>query len=169
MIKRKMITIKNDLISLNDEGDNPLFPFLCFLLWPFIENYWMVSASLFSLYPNESCEEIAFLSKIQLFAETLYYQGELSFFESVSKDMSKQALTRFLERQVIERREINDSGLAIIQLAPSYQINIHKLQKLVEGIGAFRRKGKYSKEKDFSVTIQQAVKLISVGVKKAKL
>lgn len=139
-----------------------MFNFLCFLLWPFIENYWMVSASLFALWPDKMVEENDFLTNIQKFASTLYYEGELAFFESISKEMIKSALTRFIERKVIVRQPVN-AKTVIVKLTPQYAKNEEKLIKLVERIGEFRRHGKYSVEEAASQRIVQLARLLAHG------
>jgi len=128
-------------LTLNE--DNHMFKFLCFLLWPFVECYWMVAASLIGLYPNHMTEESELIKTIQKFGETLYYEGELSFYESVSKETTKLALTRFYERSVIVKRVINDKGAAVVHLGDAYAKDEAKLIKFANKIGQFRRKGKY--------------------------
>jgi hypothetical protein len=129
------------VVSLNE--DNHMFKFLCFLLWPFVECYWMVAASLHGLFPNHMVEEAEFIKSIQKFGETLYYEGELNFYESVSKETTKLALTRFYERKVIVKRVINDKGAAIIHLGEAYSRDEAKLLRFSTKIAQFRRKGKY--------------------------
>jgi glycerol-3-phosphate O-acyltransferase len=128
-------------IRIND--DNHMFKFLCFLLWPFVECYWMVAASLQGLFPNQMVEEAEFIKSIQKFGETLYYEGELNFYESVSKETTKLALTRFYERKVIVKRVINDRGAAVVHLGDAYAKDEAKLIKFSNKIAQYRRKGKY--------------------------
>ena len=128
-------------ISLNEE--NHMFKFLCFLLWPFVECYWMVAAALQGLFPHHMVEEAELLKSIQKFGETLYYEGELNFYESVSKETTKLALTRFYERKVIVRRVINDKGSAVVHLGEAYSKDEAKLLKFSNKIALYRRKGKY--------------------------
>jgi len=140
--------------------------FLCFLLWPFIEAYWMVCASLWALFPHYLTEEKTYLTKVTKFGETLYHQGELSFFESISTDMTKMALQRCLEEQIIERKHINDRGIVVLLLTEEYQNDEKKLEGVVEKIGKYRRLGKYSQEGNFSSRIRDLATLITP--KKAK-
>lgn len=128
-------------ISLNEE--NYMFKFLCFLLWPFVECYWMVGAALQGLYPSHIVEEAELIKSIQKFGETLYYEGELNFYESISKETTKLALTRFYERKVIVRRVINDKGAAIVHLGEAYSKDEAKLLRFSNKIALYRRKGKY--------------------------
>jgi len=151
---------ENDLLSITTEGKS-FISFLCFLLWPFIEAYWMVAASLWSLFPSHVTDEKNYFMNVRQFAMTLYYQGELSFFESISTEMTNMAMTRFRERQVIERKFVNDRGFVVVHLTESYQNDEMKLKELVESIGKFRRVGKYSKEQNFSARIRELARMIT--------
>lgn len=59
--------------------------FLCFLIWPFVESYWLAAVSLFSLVrPSRSTdsgpvwvESKLFANRTQALGKTLYYQGDL--------------------------------------------------------------------------------------------
>lgn len=60
--------------------------FLCFLIWPFIDSYWLAAVSLFSLaQPNRpsgttgpvKADMKVFSNRAQALGKTLYYQGDL--------------------------------------------------------------------------------------------
>ena len=90
-------------------------------MWPFIETYWLASISLFSLIPDDLTaeklkkdgkpelrlpfsawhDEKVFLNRCQFFAKTLYYEGDLSYFESINKETIKNALTRLQDMGII--------------------------------------------------------------------
>jgi len=127
----------------------------------------MVCASLWALYPNYLTEEKTYLSKVTKFGETLYHRGELSFFESISTDMTKMALQRCLEEHIIEKKQINDRGAVVLRLREEYQNSEKALEDVVEKIGKYRRHGKYSQEGNFSQRIKDLATLITP--KKAKL
>lgn len=57
------------------------FDFYCFLLWPFIEAYWLTAAGLFTLLPNSEggLSESMVLDRITRFGLTLYYEGGVEF------------------------------------------------------------------------------------------
>lgn len=133
----------------------------------------MVSVGLFALWPDLMVDENDLLTNLQKFASTLYYEGELAFFESVSKEMTKSALTRFIERQVITRSQVS-AKTVVVRLTPQYQRDKRKLLNLVNKIGVFRRHGKYSRDEDpASERILQLARLIAPGqasaAQKAKL
>jgi hypothetical protein len=57
------------------------FDFHCFLLWPFVETYWLSAVSLFTILPRKHSshlrwvEEKDFMQRAQFFGKTLYYEG----------------------------------------------------------------------------------------------
>ncbi|KAH6582957.1 hypothetical protein BASA60_001680 [Batrachochytrium salamandrivorans] len=103
------------------------FDFYCFLLWPFVETYWLAAVSLYTIVPGRrdgvantdpSCgntspgsattderlhwvDERIFLKRCQHFGRTLYCEGDLSYFEAVNKDTLVNAIGRLKEMGVV--------------------------------------------------------------------
>lgn len=71
------------------------YDFFCFLIWPFIETYWLAAVSLFALTPTTPppsadepvawFAEKAFQASAQLLAKTLFAQGDVSYLEAVNQ------------------------------------------------------------------------------------
>ncbi|CAG8665972.1 18965_t:CDS:10 [Gigaspora margarita] len=149
------------------------YDFYCFLIWPFIETYWLAAISLFSMTPNNPPQpttpvvnkttnnqpapitwfnERDFLNKSQLFGKTLYYQGDISYFEAVNKETLKNAFILLEDAGVIMvKRSRNVKIQPTIALAPEFVPTRNsdgiieakgELWNLVEKIGKFRREGK---------------------------
>jgi hypothetical protein len=97
-------------------------------------------------------DERDFHNKCQWFGKTLYYQGDLSYFEAVNKETLRNAFIRLEELNIIlVKRSRNSKVLPTIALNSEYiptrnaQGAIEskgKLWDLVEQIGKFRREGK---------------------------
>ncbi|KAJ3016431.1 hypothetical protein HKX48_004039 [Thoreauomyces humboldtii] len=92
------------------------FDFYCFLMWPYIETYWLAAVSLFSIIPEikgdedaiqplEWVDERVVMNRAQYLGKTLYYEGDLSYFESVNKETLKNAISRFRDMGVILTRK----------------------------------------------------------------
>lgn len=128
----------------------------------------MVAASFQGLFPNHMVEEAEFVKSVQKFGETLYYEGELNFYESVSKETTKLALTRFYERNVIVKRVINDKGSAVVHLGDAYTRDEAKLRRFSNKIAQYRRKGKYRTSVG-TVDTKAIASLIPGSQKRAKL
>ncbi|CAG8613436.1 4831_t:CDS:10, partial [Acaulospora morrowiae] len=141
------------------------YDFYCFLIWPFIETYWLAVVSLFSMTPTHTSQpttqssisttwfyEHDFHNKCQKFGKTLYYQGDLSYFEAVNKETLKNAFLLLENKEIIMVKRSRNS-----KIQPTIALNVDyiptrnaegaieprgKLWDLVENIGKFRREGK---------------------------
>ncbi|CAG8637796.1 8623_t:CDS:2, partial [Cetraspora pellucida] len=150
------------------------YDFYCFLIWPFVETYWLAVISLFSMTPTNTSRQTPnpiinkntnnkpvpitwfnerdFQNKCQLFGKTLYYQGDLSYFEAVNKETLKNAFILLEDAGVIMvKRSRNVKIQPTIALAPEFVPTRNsdgfieakgELWNLVEKIGKFRREGK---------------------------
>ena len=74
---------------------------------------------------------------------TLYYEGELSYYESISKEAISNGIELFLTMNIIVKHTVDEKGLTIIKLHNEYQ-DEEKLLSLIERVGAYRREGKYA-------------------------
>ncbi|KAG0188238.1 hypothetical protein DFQ28_005196 [Apophysomyces sp. BC1034] len=135
------------------------YDFLCFLIWPFVESYWLACVSLFSLAnPNVAVQKGSiwvepklFANRTQALGKTLYYQGDLSYLEAVNKETLNQAFTRYEEQNIIvKRRHQTPKPWSEVALSNDYLPERQNgilmprghLWELVERIGRFRREGK---------------------------
>ena len=117
------------------------FDFYCFLLWPFIETYWLAIISLHAIPVDSLAQEGTFMDQVQRYASTMYYEGDLSYYESINKETLKNAFMRLQEMGVIDRRKVD--RLVLLSLTAEYESNGRApLRELVESVGRFRREGK---------------------------
>lgn len=133
------------------------YDFLCFMIWPFIESYWLASISLYTLAPPHSVtkpiwvDSKLFSARTQAMGKTLYYQGDLSYLEAVNKETLSNAFTRYEEKEIILKRRHNyPKPWSEVSISPDYVperlngvlIPRGHIWELVERIGLFRREGK---------------------------
>lgn len=96
-----------DLSDVERAAGRENFDFYCFLIWPFVEAFWLGAVALMGFAPpstykgdgwldSKKCQDTA-----QLLGKTLYHQGDLSYFEAVNKETLKNAWTRFEEEGII--------------------------------------------------------------------
>jgi hypothetical protein len=86
------------------------FDFYCFLLWPFVETYWLCAVSLYTILPDKETNPDGlywidwkvFMDRSQIFGKTLYYEGDISYFESISKETIANAIQRLKEMGVVQ-------------------------------------------------------------------
>ncbi|CEG66153.1 hypothetical protein RMATCC62417_02786 [Rhizopus microsporus] len=160
--------IDNNVIEMDKEGWVGLndlerqcgrenYDFLCFMIWPFIESYWLAAVSLYTLTPPQSVagpiwvDSKLFAARTQAMGKTLYYQGDLSYLEAVNKETLNSAFTRYEQMHILLKRRHQQpkpwSEVAISSdYVPSRQNGVlvprGHLWELVERIGTFRREGK---------------------------
>lgn len=83
------------------------YDFYCFLIWPFIEAFWLGAVALMGLtpplgYPGDGWLDVKKCQdSSQLLGKTLYHQGDLSYFEAVNKETLKNSWTRFEEEGIL--------------------------------------------------------------------
>lgn len=133
--------------------------FLCFMIWPFIESYWLAAVSLFTLAPSSIAagqnpiwvDSKLFANRTQALGKTLYYQGDLSYLEAVNKETLSNAFMRYEEQHILlKKRHLNPKSWSEVAVSPDYTperqngvlIPRGHLWELVERIGKFRREGK---------------------------
>ncbi|KAI8371392.1 uncharacterized protein BYT42DRAFT_622292 [Radiomyces spectabilis] len=148
------------------------YDFLCFLIWPFIESYWLAAVSLFSLAPPNVTtqkepvwvESKVFANRVQALGKTLYYQGDLSYLEAVNKETLSNAFVRYEEQHIlVKRRHGSPKPRSEVSLEPAYVpermngvlIPRGHLWELVERIGTFRREGKNRRDNATGTCIQK--------------
>ncbi|KAI9217267.1 acyltransferase-domain-containing protein [Blastocladiella britannica] len=133
----KLLVSNGVLSSVDRILDREKFDFYNYLIWPFVETYWLACLSLLILDPTRSWldeddrlngtnqgqgqetgagssdptvapvsatwfMESQFADRAQDLAKTLYYEGELTYFESINKEILKNAWTSFAEAGIIE-------------------------------------------------------------------
>ncbi|KAF9169199.1 hypothetical protein BGX21_010847 [Mortierella sp. AD011] len=170
---------KSNVIDIDSEGYVSLsdversigrenYDFYCFLLWPFVETYWLAAVSLYTLIPTAKelippadvngepqpywIEERVSMEKTQMFGKTLYYQGDLSYFESVNMETLKNGFNRLSDYGIMMvKKATNSKEKTKVALHPDFMPSRGAdgrlscngtLWDMVEHIGTFRREGK---------------------------
>ncbi|POS88235.1 acyltransferase [Erysiphe pulchra] len=135
------------------------FDFYCFLIWPFVESFWLGAVSVMGLTPPLEYQGDGWLStkkcqdSAQLLGKTLYHQGDLSYFEAVNRQTLKNAWIRLEEEGIILVAKSHDSKIpARAKISPEWQpsrdpetglvIAKGRLWDFIEKIAQSRREGK---------------------------
>ncbi|KAM0748457.1 acyltransferase-domain-containing protein [Meredithblackwellia eburnea MCA 4105] len=163
--KDEVILIEGDLIGLSPKEratGRENFDFYCFLLWPFVEVYWLAAVSLFALTPTgeppSSSETVAwyaeksFQKSAQALGKALYAQGDVSYLEAINQATLSNAFLRMVEFGVIlTRKSSKQKGLPLMALHPDWVPKRSpdgsiapegRLWSFLERLGTFRREGK---------------------------
>eukprot|EP00742_Colponemidia_sp_Colp-10_P010413 GILJ01011431.1.p1 GENE.GILJ01011431.1~~GILJ01011431.1.p1 ORF type:complete len:1177 (+),score=214.25 GILJ01011431.1:40-3570(+) len=136
--------VKQDVIKVAPTGEQA-FSFLCALLWPFIDAYWVSPLYLFSYESDRRLTDVKLVQQIQWFADSLHDERILLHYESCSQETIKNALVTLESMGVVKRSPLplpNRSGFEkkeyLVELLPLYQ-NEQNLQQLVDHISQFRK------------------------------
>mmetsp|Transcript_48026 Transcript_48026/g.102910 ORF Transcript_48026/g.102910 Transcript_48026/m.102910 type:complete len:739 (-) Transcript_48026:116-2332(-) len=125
---------------------NKQFVFLCQLVWPVVESYWLVLAGVryfFGRTPLTKVDEGALQKHLQNFAKTLIHLGHLNYDEAASQETLKKALQIFQEMNILEAEKVtDDSGVTrtMVKLAEAYGApgGLQKLSTFVDEVGSYR-------------------------------
>ncbi|ODQ51235.1 acyltransferase-domain-containing protein [Saitoella complicata NRRL Y-17804] len=151
------------------------YDFYCFLLWPLVETYWLASVAMFALAPRNGNAGASWVSMkefedaAQNLGKTLFYQGDLSYYEAVSKETLRNAYQRLTEEGVITiRRTRGGRAPNVLRLSKLWwpardkatgEVQVGgKLWDLVESIAVSRREGKNRRD---NATVSRRVLFIA--------
>lgn len=92
--------------------------FLCSLVWPLVDTYWFTLFYILTLLPAKTVAVTKIYQNVQWYAETLYEERIITFYESASQETIKNALLCFEVRcclfhqkwGVVERRTVQEEG-----------------------------------------------------------
>lgn len=86
--------LENGKIKLHLSSDVP-YQFLCSLIWPLIDTYWLAFVYIFSLIPSKFLPEKDMVTKIQWFADTMIKEKVIDHYESCSQETIRNAISIF--------------------------------------------------------------------------
>lgn len=142
--------MKNNTIKENFEGKIIIHPdgenhinYLNSLIWPFIDTYWVAFTFIFSLVPSKFIRESDMLEKIQWFAESLYEDQIISFYESCSQEVIKNAVGTYFSDGIIVKQKLEtiSDGVkdpTVYTLGDDYN-DEDKMQKFFDKLSHFRK------------------------------
>lgn len=124
--------------DLEIEAGRDTFDSYLFLIWPYVESYWLAAISLFALAPQVTDMDVVaepgndsgvvpwysakdLESCAQRIGKTLYRQGQLSYLESVNGATLSNAFVRMHEMGITVHRKTDDrKPLKLVTLHPDW-------------------------------------------------
>jgi len=99
----KLFNTENGLfVKANNETGEPMMNYLCSIMWPYVSSYWVSAVYLFSMRNRTNQTAMKrLLQEVQWFAESMFDERIIEFYESCSLDTLKNALSSFKEVKVI--------------------------------------------------------------------
>lgn len=127
---------------------NKHFTFLCSMIWPLIESYWLVLASLLYIFRNGIAiiGEKPAVSHMQSFAKTLVHMGHVQYNEAASEEPLRKALQTYSELGIVRwARRTGNQGEPVValELEPEYRgaedDKFRRLVQLADEVASYRR------------------------------
>jgi len=120
-----------------------LYSFLCSMVWPTLETYYLTAVFLYSMkYKQCSYTEKSFLDQLQNFAQSMHEERATEYYESCSSVSIKNAVKTFENWGLITRSSsVNPNSLRQHQwmsLSEEYSQS-SKLHELIESIENYRK------------------------------
>lgn len=147
MITEDILSVSvNGNIKVSKKNKSWMFDFLCNLILPIIDSYWVVFIYAYSLVPNYFCEEKRLYESISNFAWRLYDDWILSYFESCSIETIKNAVGMYMNMKIFAKRKLDTyvTGVkdeTLITLLPKYQ-DEDTLNQALTQISHFKKNNK---------------------------
>ncbi|CAE7575236.1 plsB, partial [Symbiodinium natans] len=127
---------------------NKHFTFLCSMVWPLIESYWLVLASLLYIFRNGIViiGEKPAVAYMQSFAKTLVHMGYVQYHEAASEEPLRKALQTYSELGIVRwARRTGNQGEPVValELEPEYrgtgENKFSQLVQLTDEVASYRR------------------------------
>jgi glycerol-3-phosphate O-acyltransferase len=139
---KSLMETEEGLILIHPEGENHI-NYLNSLIWPFIDTYWVTFVFIFSLVPSKFAQESKMYEKIQWFAQSLYEDQIMNFYESCSQEIIKNAVATFYSDGIIVKKKLEtiSDGIkdpSVYTLGDDYN-DEDKMQQFFEKLSHFRK------------------------------
>ena len=135
LVSRGVLERTADKIKVSSAGNLPI-AYFCSLLWHLIDTYWLTVVFSYGLLQKKGLPLEKLVHSAQMFAESMYEEKVISFYESCSQESIKNAIQTLQKMKVLEVKQISDVKLVV--LLPPYSQE-EKLQELADHIGTFRK------------------------------
>lgn len=118
-----------------------VFELCCYMLFPFIDSYFLAALALHALVPGRQVMgEAALVSLTQSVGELMYFDGQLDHFEAIGKETLVNALSVFVDRGIIERIRVStDEKSSVASLKLTRNSHAEDVNDLIRGIDLFRK------------------------------
>ena len=130
--KRGVLEETEDKFRIIRSGELAI-TFLCSLVWPSLDTYWIVLTFCSALRYRNPFSHKKLIQSIQWFAENLFDDRSILYYESCSQDNIKSAIINFEKMNVLHKTETE------VSLTEEYLKDESKAQGLLDHINNFRK------------------------------
>lgn len=107
--------------------------FLCSLIWPTLDTYWIVITFCIGIRYRDSFTYKKLVDSIQWFAQNLFEDRSINYYEAFSQDSIKNSINNFFKMNVLEK-----SAKGVV-FSEEYSKDEAKSEGLLEHINNFRK------------------------------
>ncbi len=133
--------VSAETVKVGDKGKQ-LFEFLCGLLFPFIDAYYLTLLGAY-VFINEEAEMNNLVSSIQELGENMYMNNLMDHYDAIAKDTVNNALSAFADIGLIGVDTIEGSRTKMIK----FKVPKTDVLQTIELLHSFRKgKGKFGSE-----------------------
>ena len=143
MIHNKTLCLNSESrVIIHSEGENTI-NYLNSLIWPFVDTYWLTFMYIISLVPSKFVAESKIMPKIQSFADSLYQEQIITFYESLSQEIIKNSVSTYQQDGIIVKKKLETitDGVkesSVYTLGDEYNDD-YAMQSKLEEIAHFRK------------------------------
>jgi len=147
MRKRDVIETKSNesdvaLVKVGSKG-KMLWEFLCGLLFPFIDSYYLTLLGCYVHVSEDGMEMNSLVSKIQELGENLYMNNMMDHYDAIVKDTVNNAITAFADIGLVSADTVEGSSNKVIK----FKVPSSEVLQTIELLHSFRKgKGKIGSE-----------------------
>lgn len=130
--------------TLSVDGDNLKFSngtehtvsFLCSLIWPLIECYWVTLVFSSAISPHKALTFERAVQSVQWFAESMYTERLLNYYESCSQESIKNALNKLIHVQILTKTQDQ-----LVHMSPECVADENRILGVADRMSHFRKAG----------------------------
>jgi glycerol-3-phosphate O-acyltransferase len=138
LVEKGLFTKESDKqikLDLSSDSACRLYDFLCNLLFPFVESYFVAAVScLGELEHGDSSPAKTLVTNAQTLGEKLYFEEKILYFEAISKETLQNAISAFTEDGSLEATQVTGSTEKPLKL----KIKAFEFEQKIQIINSFR-------------------------------
>ena len=89
------------------KADQEMFDFLCQLLWPLIDGFWVTFVFSYGMFPNKMFVQSEFFKEVAACASKFHEDRIITYFETCSVEIAKIAANSFIQMGIFDKSKMD--------------------------------------------------------------
>ena len=111
--------------------------FLCSLVWPLVDTFWTTTTFAFGLKYRSAVAVEKLIHGVQMFAENLYEERVISFYESCAMESIKNCIATLTSLGIFQK--ITTGDIKMLRISEDLNKDESRLQELLDHVGTFKK------------------------------